>query len=96
MDHYDVAVCGGGLAGLTLAYQLRRELPNLSVVIIEKAEGPLPDAAHKVGESTVELGAHYLGEVLGLKNYLIEKQFPKLGLRYFYGDGSGPFEERPV
>lgn len=95
MDHYDVAVCGGGLAGLTLAYQLRRELPNLSVVIIEKAEGPLPDAAHKVGESTVELGAHYLGEVLGLKSYLIEKQFPKLGLRYFYGDGSGPFEERP-
>ena len=95
MDHYDVAICGGGLAGLTLAYQLRRELPKLSVVLIEKTAGPLPEAAHKVGESTVELGAHYLSEVLGLKNYLNDKQFPKLGLRYFYGDGNGPFEDRP-
>ena len=95
MDHYDVAICGGGLAGLTLAYQIRRELPSLSVAIIEKTTRPLPDAAHKVGESTVELGAHYLGHVLGLKNYLADKQLPKLGLRYFYGNGSGPFEDRP-
>ncbi len=91
MDHYDVAICGGGLAGLTLAYQLRKELPKLSVVLIEKTAGPLPEAAHKVGESTVELGAHYLSEVLGLKDYLNDKQFPKLGLRYFYGSGNGPF-----
>ncbi|PCH98145.1 MAG: FAD-dependent oxidoreductase [Bacteroidetes bacterium] len=95
MDHYDVAVCGGGLAGLTLAYQLSRELPNLSVVVIEKAMRPLPDAAHKVGESTVEIGAHYLSEVLGLREYLNENQYPKLGLRYFYGDGTGAFEDRP-
>jgi flavin-dependent dehydrogenase len=92
---YKVVICGGGLAGLTLGLQLKQNHPNTSVTIIEKTTRPLPNAAHKVGESTVEIGAHYLSSVLGLKTYLEEKHLPKLGLRYFYGDTSKPFETRP-
>ncbi len=94
MNHYDVAICGGGLAGLTLAYQLKREFPKQKIILLEKTERPLSEAAHKVGESTVEIGAHYLSHVLGLKEYLLKKQLPKLGLRYFYSDGDGSFENR--
>ena len=38
----DVAVLGGGLAGLTLALQLRQVLPQLGVTVVEKtyASGP--------------------------------------------------------
>lgn len=95
MDVRDVVICGGGLAGLTLALQLKRLQPALEVTVLEKTVRPLPDSAHKVGESTVEIGAHYLGEVLGLKDYLKQHQFLKLGLRYFYGSGKLPLEDRP-
>lgn len=92
---YQVVICGGGLAGLTLSLQLKNQHPEAKITVIEKTTRPLPKAAHKVGESTVEIGAHYLSSVLGLKSYLEEKHLPKLGLRYFYGDASKPFETRP-
>jgi flavin-dependent dehydrogenase len=94
-SNYQVVICGGGLAGLTLALQLRQNHPEIGITVIEKTIRPLDEAAHKVGESTVEIGAHYLSSVLGLKKYLKEKQLPKLGLRYFYGDTTKPFETRP-
>lgn len=93
-NKYQIVICGGGLAGLTLSLQLRKLYPSAAVTVIEKTTRPLPEAAHKVGESTVEIGGHYFAEVLGLKTYLQKKQFPKLGLRYFYGDTSQPFENR--
>ncbi|MFM1874532.1 MAG: hypothetical protein RL266_269 [Bacteroidota bacterium] len=93
-NKYQVVICGGGLAGLTLSLQLRKLFPKAAVTVIEKITRPLPEAAHKVGESTVEIGGHYFSEVLDLKTYLQEKQFPKLGLRYFYGDASQPFDQR--
>ena len=37
-DRYDVAILGGGLAGLTLAIQLKRTRPETSVVVLEKRE----------------------------------------------------------
>ena len=40
LSSYDVAILGGGLAGLTLAIQLKRERPDTSVVVLEKREGP--------------------------------------------------------
>jgi flavin-dependent dehydrogenase len=89
----DVVICGGGLAGLTLARQLRRELPQLSVTVIERMSRPLPEACHKVGESSVELGSQYL-ERLGLKGYLLESQLIKFGLRFFPGGGQLPIPER--
>ena len=92
---FHVVICGGGLAGLTLALQLKGLQSDLEITVLEKTTRPLPDAAHKVGESTVEIGAHYFGEVLNLKTYLQKEQLPKLGLRYFYGSGKLPLETRP-
>ncbi|MFT6028113.1 MAG: 2-polyprenyl-6-methoxyphenol hydroxylase-like FAD-dependent oxidoreductase, partial [Bacteroidia bacterium] len=77
-EPYNVVICGGGLAGLTLSLQLKQQNPALYITVIEKTERPLKEAAHKVGESTVEIGAHYLSQKLGLKSYIDKKQFPKL------------------
>jgi 2-polyprenyl-6-methoxyphenol hydroxylase-like FAD-dependent oxidoreductase len=92
---YDVLICGGGLAGLALARQIRLELPALSVAVVDRLIRPLPEAAHKVGESTVELASYYLAKVLQLEDHLRQEQLPKLGLRFFFGDAHGPLEERP-
>lgn len=81
-ESYDVAILGGGLAGLTLALQLKRERPQTGVVVLEKREGPAPLAAFKVGESTLLSGAHYFAHVVGLLDHLEQKQFLKNGLRF--------------
>ena len=85
-EQYDVAILGGGLAGLTLARQLRMRLPEIRVAVIEKREFPVAETTHKVGESTVEIGAHYFGEQLRLKKHLTDHQLPKFGLRFFFKD----------
>jgi flavin-dependent dehydrogenase len=83
-DRYDVAILGGGVAGLTLALQLKQRRPALRIVVAERQSHPVPEAAHKVGESTVELQAHYLREVLGLEDHLEKEQLRKFGLRFFF------------
>lgn len=83
---YDVAILGGGLAGLTLAKQLLMKRPATSIAVIEKREFPVSEATHKVGESSVEIGAHYFGEELKLKKHLTDQQLPKFGLRFFFKD----------
>jgi len=83
-EQYDVVILGGGLAGLTLSLQLKNARPGLSILVLERRETDAAIAAHKVGESTVELGTHYLREVLGLKDYLEEHELPKHGLRFFF------------
>jgi flavin-dependent dehydrogenase len=95
VERYDVVVCGGGLAGLTLSRQLKRAMPDLTVLVLERTSGDIPDGAHKVGEATVEGGAHYFTEQLGLTGYFNKRHLHKLGLRLFFGDPQGPFEERP-
>lgn len=82
-QHYDTIILGGGLAGLTLAMQLKQQNADINVLVLEKRDGNAPDAAHKVGESTVELATHYLREVLNLKDYMDSDQLPKHGLRFF-------------
>lgn len=85
---FDVAIIGGGLAGLTLALQLQQTSAGLSVLVLERSHLPAPLAAHKVGESTVEIGARYLSDVLGFKALLEQTQLQKFGLRFFFGSGN--------
>src|SRR6266511_1941552 len=89
-ERYDVAILGGGLAGLTLAIQLKRQRPDTQVVVLEKREGPAPLAAFKVGESTVSAGAHYFAQVAGMENHLKQRHLIKFGLRFYMpaGDNS--------
>ncbi len=89
-DHYDVAILGGGLAGLSLANQLMLARPEISVLVAEKRAYPAPEAAFKVGESSVEIGAHYYREICGMADHLDAQQIRKLGLRFFLpaGDNS--------
>ena len=78
---------GGGLAGLTLALQLRLRLPELQILVLERRPHPVPHAAHKVGESSVEIGAHYFEHTLGLREHLQGQQLRKFGFRFFFSEG---------
>src|SRR6266480_2622556 len=94
-DQYDVAILGGGMAGLTLALQLKKTRPTARVLVIEKQKHPVPEAAHKVGESTVEIAAHYLRDVLGLQEHLKTQHLRKFGLRMFFStDGNQDITHR--
>ena len=86
-ENYDVTILGGGLAGLTLARQLTSQHAEISILILEKRAHPVDEAAFKVGESTIEVGAHYLAEEVGLKKHLVDDQLPKFGLRFFFNNG---------
>ncbi len=90
---HDLIIMGGGLAGLTLALQLRQRLPDLNVLVLERRAHPVPEAAHKVGESTVEIGAHYFANVLGLKQHLMDAQLKKFGFRFFFSEGRMDFDQ---
>jgi flavin-dependent dehydrogenase len=83
-EKYDVLIAGGGLAGLTLALQLKQAKSDISILVLEKRMDNAPVATHKVGESVSELGSLYLREVLNLKDYLTEHQLPKFGFRFFF------------
>ncbi len=77
-DSYDVAILGGGLAGLTLGIQLKAGRPETSIFIAEKRKGPAPEAAFKVGESTVEVSAHYFADTVGAREHMEQRRAPQV------------------
>lgn len=91
----DVLIAGGGLAGLTLALQLRERCPQLTIRVLERRAGPAPTAIHKVGESTVEIGAHYYADTLGLREHLDAAEVRKFGFRFFFSEGCSRLDEAP-
>ena len=94
-NKYDVIICGGGLAGLTLARQLKVEFPELNTLVLEKQKFPKPIATYKVGESTTEIASFYFKEDLGLDSYFKNAHFKKLGFRFILGDGQQKWTDRP-
>lgn len=91
--HADVVIAGGGLAGLTLALQLRQRDPQLRISVLERRAHPVREAAFKVGESSVEIGARYFADVLGLREHLETEQIRKFGFRFFFSDGRADIDQ---
>jgi len=83
---YDVIIVGGGIAGLTVAWQLRRQRSDLATVVLEASGRPggrihTEILTHPAGEFVIELGpdsilttkpwAHELCVELGLGDQII-------------------------
>jgi flavin-dependent dehydrogenase len=92
--HKDVIIAGGGLAGLTLAHQLKQTTPELDVLVLERNQFPVPEKVAKVGESTVEIGSRYLNHTLGLQEHFNERHLRKHGLRCFFGAPQDDFSQQ--
>lgn len=89
----DVIIIGGGLAGLTLALQLKQSSPELTITVVERNRFPIPEKTAKVGESTVELGSYYLKETLKQAQHFDKRHLRKHGLRCFFGYGKNEFSD---
>jgi flavin-dependent dehydrogenase len=77
---WDIIIIGGALSGSATAVLMRRRNPKLRILILERTE----HLGRRVGESTVEISAFFLGRVLGLNEHLVEKHLPKQGLRFWF------------
>ena len=80
MKHYNVVILGGAFSGAAAAILLRRDRPDLSVLVVERLEAF--DA--KVGEATTEMSGMFLTRRLALWQHLEREHLPKEGLRYWF------------
>lgn len=90
----DVIIAGGGLAGLSLARQLKNSRPELDILVVERNTFPVPEKTAKVGESTVEIGSRYLKSTLGLEQHFTDRHLRKHGLRCFFGEPQTDFAQQ--
>ena len=90
----DVLIAGGGLAGLSMAYQLKMSTPELDITVLERNQFPVPNTTAKVGESTVELASHYFTETLNLQEHFKDHHLQKHGLRCFFGQPQADFSQQ--
>jgi len=80
LKNYDVVILGGAFSGAAAAILLRRDRPDLSVLVIER-QGAF-DA--KVGEATTEMSGMFLTRRLAMWQHLEREHLPKEGLRYWF------------
>ncbi len=86
----DIAVIGGGFAGLCAAMHSLRLRPGTRVTVIDARPLPGDPDRRGVGESTSELAAWYLSSRLGLRSTLESEQIVKFGLRFWLAEPGGP------
>jgi flavin-dependent dehydrogenase len=77
---YDVVIMGGAVSGASTAIVLKRRMPSLSILVVEKSDR----FDWKVGESTVEISAYFLTRVLKQYDHLSREQLPKQAFRYWF------------
>src|ERR1700693_4978170 len=77
---YDVVIIGGAVAGASTAILLKRKMPHLKVLVVEKTDR----FDWKVGESTVEISAYFLTRVLKQYDHLSREQLTKQAFRYWF------------
>src|SRR5690349_4794439 len=77
---FDVVIFGGAVAGASTAIVLKRRMPRLSILVVEKEDR----FDWKVGESTVEISAYFLTRVLRQYDHLSREQLPKQAFRYWF------------
>lgn len=77
---FDVAILGGAFSGSAAGILLKRQHPELRVLIIEKSTV----FDRKVGESTSEVAGCFLTKVLKLDSYLARNHIVKHGLRMWF------------
>src|SRR5450830_420407 len=77
---YDVVIIGGAVAGASTAILLKRRMPHLKILVVEKTDR----FDWKVGESTVEISAYFLTRVLKQYDHLSREQLTKQAFRYWF------------
>ncbi len=78
--NYDVVILGGAFSGASAAILLRRDRPDLSVLIVERQTS----FDEKVGEATTEMSGMFLTRRLAQWRHLESEHLPKEGLRYWF------------
>ncbi|MFL6197148.1 MAG: NAD(P)/FAD-dependent oxidoreductase [Thermoanaerobaculia bacterium] len=84
----DVLIIGAGLAGLTLARQLLLAEPEIRILMVDRGE-EIPSPKQKVGEATVQVSGYYYSKVLDLEEYLLQEQYLKYNLRFYWKSQRG-------
>lgn len=77
---HDVIIMGGAFSGASAGLLIKRARPEARVLIIERSV----EFDRKVGESTSEVAACFLVQVLRVSQYLHHHQLVKQGLRMWF------------
>jgi flavin-dependent dehydrogenase len=82
VGRWDAIVIGGALSGAATTILLQRRNPKWRILVLERSE----HFKRRVGESTVEISAYFLGRVLGLTEHLQQHHLVKQGMRFWFNN----------